>query len=351
MHITCILGVKIVKDVLEGVKVLDLSRILAGPYCAQMLADLGAEVTKVEAPWGDDTRGWGPPFLDDGTAAYHLSCNRGKEIIFHDLKKDKQEIQDLISKSDVVIENFRPGQLERLIGPIGNDVILCSITGFGQSGPRSQEPGYDLALQAMSGIMSITGEKGGGPVKVGVAWIDIITGLYAGNAILASLFKRERTGKNSHIDVSLWDCAIASLANQGQNQITSGEDPGLLGSGHPNLVPYQAFQTTDGWVVIAVGSDSQFEKLSQYLKFENIWSTNELRVNSRDDVVNMIQSKVVNMTKFQVCDLLEGIPTSPINKISEALADVQSIARGVVTEWNGQSVLASPLRFISEREE
>lgn len=351
MHITCILGVKIVKDVLEGVKVLDLSRILAGPYCAQMLADLGAEVTKVEAPWGDDTRGWGPPFLDDGTAAYHLSCNRGKEIIFHDLKKDKQAIQDLISKSDVVIENFRPGQLERLIGPIGNDVILCSITGFGQSGPRSQEPGYDLALQAMSGIMSITGEKGGGPVKVGVAWIDIITGLYAGNAILASLFKRERTGKNSHIDVSLWDCAIASLANQGQNQITSGEDPGLLGSGHPNLVPYQAFQTTDGWVVIAVGSDSQFEKLSQYLKFENIWSTNELRVNSRDDVVNMIQSKVVNMTKFQVCDLLEGIPTSPINKISEALADVQSIARGVVTEWNGQSVLASPLRFISEREE
>ena len=351
MHITCILGVKIMKDVLEGVKVLDLSRILAGPYCAQMLADLGAQVTKVEAPWGDDTRGWGPPFLDDGTAAYHLSCNRGKEIIFHDLKKDKQAIQDLISKSDVVIENFRPGQLERLIGPIGNDVILCSITGFGQSGPRSQEPGYDLALQAMSGIMSITGEKGGGPVKVGVAWIDIITGLYAGNAILASLFKRERTGKNSHIDVSLWDCVIASLANQGQNQITSGEDPGLLGSGHPNLVPYQAFQTTDGWVVIAVGSDSQFEKLSQYLKFENIWSTNELRVNSRDDVVNMIQSKVVNMTKFQVCDLLEGIPTSPINKISEALADVQSIARGVVTEWNGQSVLASPLRFISEREE
>ena len=351
MHITCILGVKTMKDVLDGVKVLDLSRILAGPYCAQMLADLGAQVTKVEAPWGDDTRGWGPPFLDDGTAAYHLSCNRGKEIIFHDLKKDKQAIQDLISKSDVVIENFRPGQLERLIGPIGNDVILCSITGFGQSGPRSQEPGYDLALQAMSGIMSITGEKGGGPVKVGVAWIDIITGLYAGNAILASLFKRERTGKNSHIDVSLWDCAIASLANQGQNQITSGEDPGLLGSGHPNLVPYQAFQTTDGWVVIAVGSDSQFEKLSQYLKFENIWSTNELRVNSRDDVVNMIQSKVVNMTKFQVCDLLEGIPTSPINKISEALADVQSIARGVVTEWNGQSVLASPLRFISEREE
>ena len=338
-------------DILAGLKVLDLSRILAGPYCAQMLADLGAQVTKVEAPWGDDTRGWGPPFLEDGTAAYHLSCNRGKEIIFHDLKKDKQAIQDLISQSDVVIENFRPGQLERLIGPIPNNVILCSITGFGQDGPRSQEPGYDLALQAMSGIMSITGEEGGGPVKVGVAWIDVITGLYAGNAILASLFKRERTGKNSHIDVSLWDCAIASLANQGQNQITSGQDPGLLGSGHPNLVPYQAFQTSDGWVVIAVGSDSQFEKLSQYLQFENVWKTNELRVNARKDVVDMVQSKVIDMTKSHVCDLLEDIPTSPINKISEALADVQSIARGVVAEWKGRSVLASPLRFISEREQ
>ena len=338
-------------DILAGIKVLDLSRILAGPYCAQMLADLGAQVTKVEAPWGDDTRGWGPPFLEDGTAAYHLSCNRGKEIIFHDLKKDKQAIQNLISQSDVVIENFRPGQLERLIGPIPNNVILCSITGFGQDGPRSQEPGYDLALQAMSGIMSITGEEGGGPVKVGVAWIDVITGLYAGNAILASLFKRERTGKNSHIDVSLWDCAIASLANQGQNQITSGQDPGLLGSGHPNLVPYQAFQTSDGWVVIAVGSDSQFEKLSQYLEFDNVWKTNELRVNARKEVVDMVQSKVIDMTKSHVCDLLEDIPTSPINKISEALADTHSIARGVVAEWKGQSVLASPLRFISEREE
>ena len=338
------------KDVLSGVKVLDLSRILAGPYCAQMLSDLGAQVTKVEAPWGDDTRGWGPPFLEDGVAAYHLSCNRGKEIIFHNLKQDKQAIQDLISQADVVIENFRPGQLERLIGPISKDVILCSITGFGQDGPRSQEPGYDLALQAMSGIMSITGEEGGGPVKVGVAWIDVITGLYAGNAILAALFKRERTGINSHLDISLWDCAIASLANQGQNQIISGQDPGLLGSGHPNLVPYQAFQTSDGWVVIAVGSDSQFDKLCNAFEFENKWPTNEIRVNSRKEVVDVIQSKVIELTKSQVCEILDGIPTSPINKISEALNDVQSIARGVVTEWNGKSVLASPLRFISERE-
>lgn len=336
--------------VLDGVKVLDLSRILAGPYCAQMLSDLGADVTKVEAPWGDDTRGWGPPFLPDGNAAYHLSCNRGKEIIFHNLKKDKEAIQKLISESDVVIENFRPGQLERLIGPISKDVILCSITGFGQSGPRSQEPGYDLALQAMSGIMSITGEPDGGPVKVGVAWIDIITGLYAGNAILASLFHKERTGISNHLDISLWDCAIASLANQGQNQIVSGEDPGLLGSGHPNLVPYQAFQANDGWVVIAVGSDAQFETLSTRLQFENNWPSNQQRVDSRQAVANLIQSKVGDKSRKEVCDLLDGIPTSPINKISEALSDIQSIARGVIGEWDGQSVLASPLRFISKRE-
>ena len=342
-------GVKIMKGVLDGIKVLDLSRILAGPYCAQMLGDLGATVTKVEAPWGDDTRGWGPPFLDDGTAAYHLSCNRGKEIIFHNLKQDKAEVQRLISESDVVIENFRPGQLERLIGPISKDVILCSITGFGQTGPRAQEPGYDLALQAMSGIMSITGEPEGGPVKVGVAWIDIITGLYAGNAVLASLFHRERTGACNHLDISLWDCAIASLANQGQNQIVSGTDPGLLGSGHPNLVPYQAFQANDGWVVVAVGSDAQFSKLSELLGFENTWPTNQNRVDSRAEVNAVVQSKVSGMSRSEVVDLLQGIPTSPINKISEAVADIQSIARGVVSKWNGEDVLSSPLRFISER--
>lgn len=343
-------GVVPVKDVLNGVRVLDLSRILAGPYCAQMLADLGAEVTKVEAPWGDDTRGWGPPFVDEEVSAYYLSCNRGKNVVFHDLKKDRDLIQEMITQSDVVIENFRPGQLERLIGPIPNNVILCSITGFGQDGPRSQEPGYDLALQAMSGIMSITGEKEGGPVKVGVAWIDIITGLYAGNAILASLFQREKTGISNHLDISLWDCAIASLANQGQNQIVSGQDPGLLGSGHPNLVPYQAFRAVDGWVVIAVGSDAQFAKLCDRIGIENIWETNEKRVNSREAVVDLVQSKVIKMKKNEICEILEGIPTSPINKISEALMDKQSVARGVIETYQGNNVLASPLRFISKRE-
>ena len=341
---------KILLGALEGIKVLDLSRILAGPYCTQMLADLGAEVLKVEAPWGDDTRGWGPPFLQDGTAAYHLSCNRGKEIIFRNLKEEKEEIQKLIAESDIVVENFRPGQLERLIGPIPKDVILCSITGFGQTGPRSQEPGYDLALQAMSGIMSINGEEGGGPVKVPVAWIDVITGLYAGNAILAAIIHKERTGKSTHLDISLWDCAIASLVNQGQNQIVSGEDPPLLGSGHPNLVPYQAFRASDGWVVIAVGSDSQFEKLCQIFEIDNDWPTNQDRVNSREELVAIIQSLTIDYPRSEICSKLDGIPTSPINKISEAFADEQSKFRGVIGEWKGNSVLSSPFRFMSERE-
>ena len=206
----------VMSGILEGINVLDLSRILAGPYTAQMLSDLGANVTKIEAPWGDDTRGWGPPFATDfdgeRVAAYFLSCNRGKTILRMNLKDEKEKLIDLMSKADVVVENFKPGTLERIIGTLPKDTIICSISGYGATGPRRDEPGYDLALQARSGIMSITGESDRAPVKVGVAWIDIITGLYAGNAILAALLDRERTGTVRHIDVSLWDCAIASLA-------------------------------------------------------------------------------------------------------------------------------------------
>ena len=211
--------------ILEGIRIVDISRILAGPYATQMLADLGAQVIKIEAPWGDDTRHWGPPFTTgfDGkqVAAYFLSCNRGKEIITIDLKREANEVLELIKTADVVVENFRPGTLERLLGPLPKDVILCSISAYGATGPRRDEPGYDVALQARSGIMGITGEAGGAPVKVGVAWIDVITGLNAGNAILAALFHKQKTGECMRIDLSLWDSAIAALVNQAHNALAS----------------------------------------------------------------------------------------------------------------------------------
>lgn len=337
---------------LDGIKVLDLSRILAGPFAAQMLADLGADVTKVEAPWGDDTRGWGPPFSKgfDGedVAAYYLSCNRGKKVLRINIKEERSRIKELINTSDIVIENFLPGTLERILGELPEDVIICSISGFGATGPRSQEPGYDLALQARSGIMSITGNEQMEPSKVGVAWIDVITGLNAVNGIMAALFHRERSGESQRIDISLWDCAIAALVNQAQNQLASGVDPKPMGSAHPNLVPYKAFKTKDGWFVIAVGSDAQWEKLCSILSLERRFFTNRERVENRALIESEISSVVENYSRVELESILEGIPCSPVNTISEALQDVQSIARDSIWEVGGVPTLASPLRFMSK---
>ena len=339
--------------ILEGINILDLSRILAGPYTAQMLSDLGANVTKIEAPWGDDTRGWGPPFATDfdgqRVAAYFLCCNRGKTILQMNLKEEKERLMELIDWADVIVENFKPGTLERLIGTLPKDTIVCSISGYGATGPRRDEPGYDLALQARSGIMSITGEAEGEPVKVGVAWIDIITGLYAGNAILAALLDRERTGTTRHIDVSLWDCAVASLANQAQNVLASGIDPSRMGSAHPNLVPYRAFEAKDGWFVVAVGSDKQWSKFCAVSKISDLeeWRTNEGRIKNRREIESLIQTWVEQYTRAELEQLLQGIPCAPINTVSEALADAQSIARGALLEENGVTTLASPLRFMT----
>ena len=338
--------------ILDGINVLDLSRILAGPYTAQMLSDLGANVTKIEAPWGDDTRTWGPPFATDfdgkRVAAYFLCCNRGKSILQMNLKEETEELRKLIEWADVVVENFKPGTLQRLIGDLPNDTIVCSISGYGSTGPRRDEPGYDLALQARSGIMSITGEADGPPVKVGVAWIDIITGLYAGNAILAALLDRERTGTIRHIDVSLWDCAVASLANQAQNVLASGVDPLRMGSAHPNLVPYRAFEAKDGWFVVAVGSDTQWAKFCSISGIPQTkeWQTNAGRIEHREAIETRIQEWVQEHTREALEGLLEGIPCSPINTVSEALSDVQSVARGALVEENGVTTLASPLRFM-----
>lgn len=338
--------------ILNGINVLDLSRILAGPYTAQMLADLGANVTKVEAPWGDDTRGWGPPFTTgfDGedVAAYYLSCNRGKNIIQANLKLEKEKIRSMMMDSDVVIENFKPGTFERLLGPIPEHIIVCSISGFGATGPRKNDPGYDLSLQARSGIMSITGESNGEPSKVGVAWIDVITGLNAGNAILAALFDKEKTGNIRKIDISLWDCAIAALVNQAQNYLASGKNPGRMGSAHPNLVPYRAFKTNDGWFVIAVGSDPQWEKLCEILKIENLpeWETNAGRIQHRKNVEESVFNSIKNHNREDLEKMLIGIPCAPINTIEEALNDPQSISREVIKMVGNVPTLASPLRFI-----
>ena len=334
--------------ILDGINILDLSRILAGPYTAQMLSDLGANVTKIEAPWGDDTRGWGPPFATDfdgeRVAAYFLCCNRGKTILQMNLKEEKDRLMKLIEWADVIVENFKPGTLERLIGPLPKDTIVCSISGYGATGPRRDEPGYDLALQARSGIMSITGEAEGEPVKVGVAWIDIITGLYAGNAILAALLDRERTGTIRHIDVSLWDCAVASLANQAQNVLASGIDPSRMGSAHPNLVPYRAFEAKDGWFVVAVGSDTQWSKFCTVSEISDIeeWRTNEGRIENRNEIESLIQAWVEQHTRAELEQLLQGIPCAPINTVSEALADAQSIARGALSRASQRSLLAKP---------
>ena len=337
--------------ILEGVRIVDISRILAGPYATQMLADLGAEVIKIEAPWGDDTRHWGPPFTTgfDGkqVAAYFLSCNRRKEIISIDLKRDTKEIRKLIDSADVVVENFRPGTLQRLLGSLPDDVILCSISAYGQDGPRRNEPGYDIALQARSGIMSITGESDGAPVKVGVAWIDVITGLNASNAILAALIHKMKTGKAQNIDISLWDCAIAALVNQAHNALASGKDPQRMGSAHPNLVPYRAFEAKDGWFVIGVGSDNQWANLCELMSIENRaeWHTNAGRIAEREVIESIVGKIVAGYSRMELEELLAGIPCAPVNTITEALDDKQSIARELVTEYSGVEVLASPLRF------
>ena len=338
--------------ILEGINILDLSRILAGPYTAQMLSDLGANVTKIEAPWGDDTRGWGPPFTTDfdgeRVAAYFLCCNRGKTILQMNLKEEKERLMEWIDWADVIVENFKPGTLERLVGILPNDTIVCSISGYGATGPRRDEPGYDLALQARSGIMSITGEADGEPVKVGVAWIDIITGLYAGNAILAALLDRERTGTVRHIDVSLWDCAVSSLANQAQNVLASGVDPSRMGSAHPNLVPYRAFEAEDGWFVVAIGSDAQWSKFCSISGISPLeeWESNAGRIANRKEIEALIQTWVEQHTRSKLEELLQGIPCAPINTVSEALADVQSVARGALLEERGVTTPASPLRFM-----
>ena len=339
---------------LEGVQVLDLSRVLAGPYTAKLLSDLGATVLRVEAPWGDDTRGWGPPFTeigDEQVAAYWTSVNLGKSIIRKNLKikSDLQDVRKLISDSDIIIENFRPGKAEEWFEPWPDKAIVCSISAYGNEGPRSREGGYDIVMQARSGLMSITGDENGTIAKVGVAVIDVATGLHASSAIIAALYRREKEGIGAKLTLSLWDCALDLLVNQAQNAIISGQNPVPMGSSHPNLVPYRAYKTLDSEFVIAVGSDEQWEKLALALRLEipldSDWSKNSQRVEDRTLVDAMISKSVKQLTSSELESLLDGIPCAPVNSIKQALSDPNSTERGMLSSTLGIKHVSSPHRF------
>ncbi len=338
---------------LAGLRVLELARILAGPWCGQLLADLGAEVIKVERPGeGDDTRQWGPPFVysrsgESLDAAYFHSCNRGKRAVAVDLAsgEGQQAIRHLASTADVLIENFKVGALARYgldaasLRALYPRLIYCSITGFGQTGPYAGRAGYDFMIQAMGGLMSITGDPEGAPQKVGVAVADMFTGMYASAAILAALHRREETGEGAHVDMALLDTQVAVLGNQALNWMSSGVTPERAGNGHANLAPYQGFGTRDGDVIIAVGNDRQFVRLCELLKREDLaadarFATNPARVTHKAQLIPAIASAVREWSSSDLLDALEanGVPAGPINRIDAVFADPQVLARGMQIE-------------------
>ena len=343
---------------LSHLRVLDLSRVLAGPWAGQILADLGAEVIKVERPGnGDDTRAWGPPFLKDaygestGEAAYYLSANRNKQSVTIDFTKPQgqQLVRELAAKSDILIENFKVGGLEAYgldyasLKVLNPDLIYCSITGFGQTGPYAKRAGYDFMVQGLGGLMSLTGrpegEEGAGPVKVGVALTDILTGLYSTVAILAALAHRQHDGGGQHIDMALLDVQVACLANQAMNYLTTGVAPQRLGNAHPNIVPYQDFPTADGDFILTVGNDSQFRKCAEVAGRpewvdDPRFATNKLRVANRSELVPLIRQATVFKTTAQWVAQLEavGVPCGPINDLAQVFADPQVQARGLAMQ-------------------
>ncbi|TPG38972.1 CoA transferase [Sphingomonas koreensis] len=333
---------------LAGLKVVELARILAGPWAGQTLADLGATVIKVESPEGDDTRTWGPPFVDnpDGShdAAYFHATNRGKTSIVLDFRTPdgQAEVRRLIADADVVIENFKVGGLAKYgldyaaLSALNPSLIYCSVTGFGQDGPYAHRAGYDFIIQGMSGIMDLTGDPDGEPQKIGVAFADIFTGLYAVIAIQAALAMRERTGKGQHIDMALLDTMTGVLANQAMNYLVSDISPTRLGNAHPNIAPYAAFPTADGWFILAVGNDAQFRRFCAVVGLDDLpddprFATNPARVANRAELTD----RVTTATRcFQRDDLLarleaEGVPAGPINTVAQAFADPQVIHRGM----------------------
>lgn len=329
---------------LDGIKVLDLSRVLAGPYCTMILGDLGAEVIKVEVPEiGDETRKWGPPFQND-VSAYYLCANRNKKSVTIDLKSEAglQQIKQLVKESDVVINNFKTGTMKRFgldyetLAEINEKIVYCSITGFGETGPYKDMPGYDFIIQAMSGLMSITGNEESGPQKVGVAMVDVLTGLYANIGIQSALLEREKSGKGQKVDLSLYDSAVSSLINIGSNYLMSSQIPKRLGNSHANIVPYQTFTAKDGEMVIAVGNDPQFKKLCRLMDTPNLaederFQTNPDRVSNRNQLIPILQKRFLDKTVEEwktLCDA-NAIPCGPIQNLAEVYKDPQLNARNM----------------------
>ncbi len=348
---------------LDGLRVVELARILAGPWAGQVLADLGAEVIKVESPAGDDTRQWGPPFVErdgDVSAAYFHGCNRGKRSIAADFRtsEGQETVRALVAEADIVIENFKVGGLKKYgldfasLSALNPRLVYCSITGFGQDGPYAHRAGYDYIVQGMSGLMSITGEPDGQPQKSGVAITDLFTGMYAATAILAAIHQRERTGRGEHIDLALLDVATAVTANQAMNYLTTGTPPQRMGNAHPNLVPYQVFDCSDGYVIIATGNSAQFQRLCAMLDLPELaddpdFATNADRIAHRGRLIGLLNAATARRSKAELLDGCEarGIPAGPINDMAEVFADPQVRHRGLQMELDGVPSVRPPFRF------
>ncbi|UWR26169.1 CoA transferase [Sulfitobacter sp. S223] len=348
---------------LEGLKVIELARVLAGPWAGQTLADLGAEVIKVESPDGDDTRQWGPPFIERGedrSASYFHSANRGKASVIVDLRTPdgQAKMLDLLEDADILIENFKTGGLAKY----GMDydslnerfpaLIYCSITGFGQTGPYAHRAGYDFIIQGMSGLMSITGEPDRQPQKHGMAITDIFTGIYSTTAILAAVYQRNSTGVGQHIDMALLDCAVAITGNQGMNYLTTGKAPTRLGNAHPNLTPYEVFESSDGHLIIATGNDGQYQRLCGLLGLDDM-ATDPDYLKNADRVANRpaMNARLEGATRLRTRDDLlaaceaNNVPAGPINTMEDMFNDPQVKARGMQIEIDGVPGIKSPFKF------
>jgi glutaryl-CoA transferase len=359
---------------LKGIKVIELARILAGPWTGQTLADLGADVIKVESPQGDDTRGWGPPFVRDETgedrdAAYFHACNRGKRSITVDFRTEEGQdiVRKLVKDADVLIENFKVGGLAKYsldyesLKKVNPKLVYCSITGFGQDGPYAHRAGYDFMIQGMGGIMDLTGDPEGDPQKIGVAFADIFTGLYGVVGVLAALRRRDDTGEGEWVDMALLDAQVGVLANQALNYFVSGKTPKRLGNAHPNIVPYQVFPTTDGHLIIAVGNDGQFKRLCSVLGLPELadqpkFATNAARVSARTELIPILTAEIATRARDDLLTALEmeGVPAGPINSVEDVFNDEQVNHRALKVDLPASGVeggtiasVRTPINFLN----